>query len=436
MQIGFQSLSKQPFKMRSKSFFFILILCLRLYAGDKNVQYAYVAVPVTDLLGKPLSLEYPGEDLEPYYKNIPFSGSANSCLRLHQALFNERVTVLAETEQEAKIKISNFYYLLEGDKTPQTVFWTLKKNLITTKQLNGKKVNLSRFPPPISYHYNNLDGVNKNTATLKKPFYDPVTKATYSIGTRFITAASSQEDSFFIKVYVFDKNRLNFRITKIPRYSCVKTTYKNNDDKVKMFVRLLRRWSNQDKGFIPYVLGGYSWTESCQKDHYSHIKDTKTSQGGHYFSRKEWGCNPKVGLDCAGMIARATQICGIPYYFKNTTTLVKQLKPIGAHDHLKEGDLIWVPGHVLVVSSLKNNTVIESRGYTSGHGKMQEVPLNKAFKEMNTFKDLKAAFLQEKPIEHLHKNGSGYQIYTKFKLLKLDSVWEHNPYSKTYAKRA
>ncbi len=71
------------------------------------------------------------------------------------------------------------------------------------------------------------------------------------------------------------------------------------------------------------------------------------------YERTECTQHPMSGFDCAGIISRAAQMCGIPYYFKNTYTLAHYLKSLSIDTHLQEGDLIWIPGHVMIVSDLK-----------------------------------------------------------------------------------
>jgi len=78
----------------------------------------------------------------------------------------------------------------------------------------------------------------------------------------------------------------------------------------------LRSWTNHKNGFIPYVLGGFSWTLNCEEDTYNEKKDPVSNKA--YFHRDEWSESSKIGFDCVGIIGRAAQICNIPFSTKYT----------------------------------------------------------------------------------------------------------------------
>ena len=140
----------------------------------------------------------------------------------------------------------------------------------------------------------------------------------------------------------------------------------------------MRQWAKRKEGFIPYVWGGFSFTDTIKTTSCFLLKDETTS--------------PKTGLDCVGIIARVAQIYGIPYFYKNTTTIKQCLTPLARNSKLMTGDIIWVPGHVMIVADLTNHTLIEARGYDHGYGKVQEIPLNEEFKGINTYRDLIDAY--------------------------------------------
>jgi cell wall-associated NlpC family hydrolase len=111
-------------------------------------------------------------------------------------------------------------------------------------------------------------------------------------------------------------------------------------------------------------------------------------------------------MDCAGMISLATRACGINYRPKNTTAIKRFGTQISDMGHLQNGDIIYVPGHVLVVSDIKRNLAIEARGYGSGTGKVQELPLNTLFKGIETYADLFGIIKEKKPLTRLACDGS------------------------------
>jgi len=131
--------------------------------------------------------------------------------------------------------------------------------------------------------------------------------------------------------------------------------------------------------------------------------------------------SPKTGLDCSGMIARAAQICGIPYFYKNTTIIERFLTPLAKGNKPIPGDIIWIPGHVMVVADFINNTLIEVRGYKHGYSKIHEIPLNEEFKGINTYHDLTNAYHNNKAIIRLDSSGNERETITSLKLLQLTS---------------
>lgn len=123
------------------------------------------------------------------------------------------------------------------------------------------------------------------------------------------------------------------------------------------------------------------------------------------------------------MILRGAQLCGIPYFFKNSTTLAQNLTPLQKNEDLENGDLIWFLGHVIIISDVKNNLVVEARGYEHSYGRVHEASLKTQFNNISTYEDLKKAYLEHIPLERLNLQGIVAKEIPTFKLLKLKSVW-------------
>jgi len=85
--------------------------------------------------------------------------------------------------------------------------------------------------------------------------------------------------------------------------------------------------------------------------------------------------------------------------------MASQLEPLKQGEKIREGDLIWIPGHVMVVASLPNNTIIEARGYRAGYGKIHELPLNKLLKILQTGLSWNRLASTKKPLNLLNKEG-------------------------------
>lgn len=99
--------------------------------------------------------------------------------------------------------------------------------------------------------------------------------------------------------------------------------------------------------------------------------------------------------------------------------LATQNQALQANDQLEEGDLVWFPGHVMIVGDLKRNELIEARGYGGGFGKVQVISLDKYFANVKNYDELLSAYREKKPLIILKKDGTVQLIVEQFKLLKL-----------------
>lgn len=416
--------------MTSKKLYHLCLLLLILFMVNssgtplcKTPYQALTIVPVADLVGQSLQSSARESSIIQRYHRIPLCGKQgkNICPRIHQAVFNEVVTVLEEHGDEVKIKINNVFYELSHDPTPQDIYWSLKKNFVNLDSLQQKNKYISIIPEPIKY-YSKQDEANQNIVTLKKPYYEASLGLTFSAGTRFVKTDTQADDCYV--VFALDSRKMAIKKIWLPKNSCLALSGCTIKEKIKTFVALIKEWAHIDKGFIPYVWGGCSFTDVCYQEHFSEITSYKPR--GSYYQRTGYKKFPFCGLDCAGLVMRAAQICEIPYFFKNTLTLAHGLQSLKEHESLHEGDLIWFPGHVLIVSNVKKNMIVEARSYSHGYGKVHESALNKVFKEINTFSDLIKAYNTQEPLYRLDNNGVVMHSIPTYKILKLSSIWNQH----------
>jgi len=405
-------------------FFLSFFSAFLVFCSDSiDAKKALIIVPIADLAGKPLT----NSEILFNYDTIPLAaGSAResrSCPRLHQLLFNEIVDIIEEQPQEVRIAIPNVYYLIPQSTEPQTNYWTQKKNCIPLEILKQKRVNLRKIPIPIKFNNKEFIQSQSNNITLLVPWIEPSTKKRFSAGTRFVLTPQQKNNGHY-NVYILDTANFSFKEVMIPKKLClVPGNPRSNAERIALFVQLLQKWAHPDNGFIPYVWGGCSFINVYHNDSFTK-HEINNKEKLSYFSREDIiHSNIKNGFDCSGLIVRAAQACGIPYFFKNTTTLANKLTTLQKGETLQEGDLIWIPGHVMAVASIPNNTIIEARGYRSGYGKVHELPLNKLFKDCESYNDLIKAYFTGKPLYLLNKAGEISSTITDYKPLKLVSVW-------------
>lgn len=430
----------------------ILIVCLLFF---KCFAYkALIVVPVADLLGQSAK-SIKNINSQSYYSNLLPSTEFETCYRINQSLFNDVVNVLQESDEEVQIEVSTEFFSTNESKY-NNKFWTQKKNILPVSKINKDEL----FKIPRVNSFKKEEKTRLNYVTLIKPFKK------FSAGTNFVV--KEKLETGYI-VYIFDTNNLEndnlarsrmdsilrpcsgqaaynlllkddpaeldkaspralvpsssrdtsksrqniFNEVFIPNHFLINRT----QNKINDFLTVLKSWAHQS-GVIPYIWGGTSfcktYTKDCSaKEFHERLSKIKTT---------------KCGLDCAGLIYRAAKIANLPYYFKNTTTLSQNLKPLEKGERIENGDLIFFKGHVIVISNITSDLCIEARGYSHGYGIVQEIKLNKLFKDVNTFTELKQKYFNNEKLERLNSESKVIQIIPSFKILKLKSCfnWKYS----------
>jgi NlpC/P60 family len=396
-------------------FYVIALLATTVAKSAYKQRTAVIKVAVADALTEAITSHRYQQSIEQLYRELPLCSSPShnqNIQRAYQFLFNEPVTVINETHHQVACQTSHVFY----HSTPSTknfTFWTLKKNVAFLDEMPTTL--LEALTPT----YSTINDKNsRKLLTLLQPWQDPTTGITYSCGTRFVR--SPQYDTkISYAVLIIDHKTTTVLLSKIPRTSCF-TDYKKHPDLIrKDFVAILKKWT-LGTGFFPYLWGGCSGVKQCYDNNFKLMKHP-------LFKNKVWSrgtASPLTGFDCSGLILRAAQTVGAPYFFRNTTTFIQYLKPLGSSDTLQEGDLIWFPGHVMVVSNIKQNELIEARGYDAGYGKVQVLKLKNTFKNISTYKKLSDAYKNRRPLELLRQGNKPYKNIIRYTLFKFSSIWD------------
>ena len=385
---------------------------------------ALITVPVADLLGEPIStLQKPW--LPPFgYDTLPHSSGTNgraACPRIHQLLFNEVVEVLETKKDEVKVQISNAFFIPHNTQQPHVTYWMQERALTPLSHVKLHEHCL--IPPAITLHQPSSMH-NKSIITLIAPWHDTTTGMTFSAGTRFVRIEKPQHKKT-VSAWRFNPSTKVCEPVKIPSMLCALSSDTNITHCIKYFIVLLRSWAQQHEGIIPYVLGGTSFSRQLT-DEPLIPEVSPTDRSVQWYARKNDCHAVKCGLDCSGLILRAAQIAGIPYFCKNTTTMMKVLQPLGPTTSIQDGDLICIPGHVLIAVDIGNNLIVEARSYEHGYGKVHELPLNKVFKDVTTFNDLMQIYRTHQPIERIDIHGNVRDRFPCITILSLVSAW--SPY--------
>lgn len=353
---------------------------------------ALITEPVVDLSIK-LPLPTPTE-----LAASPDKISDGTCRRSHQGLLNEVVRIIDSEATDVCIAFDNVIYGIDPQtQQPLNSFWIPHHKLVLLQDLSPEA--LAAVPAP--------RGADDATLVLHLPWDH------YSLGTRFVHTPAHDTQNHYGVRYV-DLAHNSSHIMHIPKsHASIETIPASPEEARTRFVQLAHRLIDHvkqhgDNAVIPYVWGGSSFIIPYE--------DTT-------FSLKEgWqrpGPQPYMGYDCSELILRLAQTCGIPYTCKITSMMGMLLKELQPDEALTEGDLIWMPGHVMIIASLRNNEVIESRGYSSGYGRVHRITLAECFEGIATYAQLQDAITAQQPLTLLKRDGSAGSVIKELKIFKL-----------------
>lgn len=401
---------------RRKLIFLNAILVLSLEANWDNAyltQEAVVVVPVADIATKPLQSLEPNVAVDKIYEALEFSPERgiDACPRVHQIIFNEVVKVKQEVGDEVECELFNTFY--ETDKEKVSSFWTLKKNLVFLNKIKNITGSLDFVPQ--QYCDLQTGGVYlDNILTLDTPWFDTETKKYYSAGTRFVRLQDFDTSSKYA-VMLFDAKDNTCKKCLIAKEFAV-VDYTN---KVETFVKILKKWSYKGAKKVPFVLGGCSYINLLDAQEFKLVESKRGDVDIAFWVRLS-DERPRTGFDCSGLILRAAQIAGLPYFYKNTTTMAKHLRPMHVSEKLQNGDILWFHGFSIVFSDIKNNEIITSFGYASGHGVLLATEISKVFENIKTCDELVDLYHQNAPLKLLNAKGEFVREISKFIIFKLN----------------
>lgn len=400
----------------NKNFLFIPVIFI-LFSCICNTQpyQAFCKTAVADIVSIPLGNEVSSFDqIKTAYDNLPASwGPSESdllaCPRIHQLLLHEIVTVLEETNYEAYIEITPLFIARDEQTVQPLQGWVFKEHL---RALSSDC--LPFLPQPIDWQSGIIND-DEYIVALISPFVDHDNKL-YSAGTRFIL--SNKSDDFF-HVIAFDKQINTFKEISIPQDACAYQPLLTEYDKRMLFCTLIGLWSEIPDLKIPLVWGGASIGSVYRANDYYADEREVNGQKLHVWERPKYGISFLMGLDASNLVSRAAQLVGIPYFSKNSFTASLILDELGSTEYPLEGDLIWMPGSLLIIKSIQNNTIVTTMSYSAGYGTLLELPLAAVFENIYNFNDLLAARTAHMPLTVLNSNGSTARIVEEFKILKL-----------------
>jgi len=363
----------------------ILLFVINLVVMRLQTQEAVCIVPVTDLLGGNTCQDDP--TTYAIYQNLPLNGPADQVKRIDQLIFNERAIIQETRGNQCRICIPSHGYCNHEDHELHHEFWTLAQNLAALDTIQDCTV----VPPDISQ-------TGPTTVTLRSPWYDYKHHQWFSAGTRFV-CDDEQDDPSSYRVLLLSP-RLKSGHVYIPRDSCIDTHDMSRKEEIKLFLELLDSFTQNTDGCAPYVLGGNSFAKPYALDYT--VQETAHGLTTPYPTK----ASVHSGFDCAALVFRVAQMAGLPFTFKNSSAIRMFLTPCTEQQPPENGDIIYIPGHIMVLFDKEHNTIIEARTQTHGYGSVHKINLEQEFKEITSFEKLWEYHTTQKSVTRLNADGT------------------------------
>lgn len=375
----------------------ILIIFYMLMPLAIHAQKALITKPVSDLFGSPRTTTTP----IPYAQQHAYG---TLCPRLHQLLQHDVVEIIQQGPHYTQVRVPDFWYQTRIAPERCADFWIHNNDLLREKNIalddwckltgqTGKK----QSPAPF--------------VTLIAPWYCKQLRTTFATGTKFYcTQAQKKPDNYH--VYTLHPKHHTVQTIAIPQHCVYEPTAHTLDERFAYYQQLIKAWSTHNK-IIPYVWGGCSMQYTCPDNRYHAVQHTDNK-----VYRRLNEPVQKTGVDCAGLIMLAARTAGLPYPLKNTTTIVRNGSETKAVE-LEIGDILWVPGHVLLVIDPHKGMLLEASHYTHGIGCVRSVHISKLFTAINSFADLEHAVKKKIPLKRQNRDGNVYQEIKQAKLISM-----------------
>jgi hypothetical protein len=400
-------------------FLTISLFTSQLAAEDTNYK-AVCIVPVANLFGEAMHQKYPilsSKAIAELYTFTQAPVNNSDCLRIHQLLFHETVTVTKELENEVCIQIHNIFHDNNFWDGKQSTYWTLKEYLIPVESIENAHL------LPIQFDYTNLETFEpqeKSIFTLTEPFKDLLTNETYSVRTRFVILNATEE---IVTVARYNQQTNTLEQLEIPTKYGVTNQQLTPEKAAQAVVGLLKNWA-QKKEMFATLLGGCSGTTIIKPGQAAITEYTCTDQIAFKAYCNQQVSAPYSGFDAPGLIMSACQIFHVPFCAKNTVTTLRYLRPFNeSQDSLEVGDMIMTKGYLGMIVDIEKKLIVEARSNTFHDGTIRITSLKNTFSGVNTYQELLNKYLAKDSLTLTDKHGNGI-LTLPFTILKFNSIFD------------
>lgn len=335
------------------------VLCvIQLFA-----QEAVVVVPVADLIDAGQALTIGKNNKKAPRQVLAYYEDGSKSPRVGQLLFNEVVTVLERHGELVRVFVPNQAY--KAAKHPKLLqeFWTTAAALCPLTDVNRRTIPTD-------------EGA---VVTLKEPFAVPKTSLTLSVGTRLRVHKDREHD---VDVLLYNHRRRSTVVVTIPK-RCLMHVYGSPRERAVELARFIAH----TPGKTPYAWGGSSCVDLYEPLTYV-MAPVGSKKGKAYVVEGQPIPAVYTGCDCSGFIMRVMQSAGIPFNAKNSLTMKEVLGTLSPDLLPQNGDIIYMPGHVVLITDVERGLVTEARTQDHGYGYIQEVHISELFEGVNSLYEL------------------------------------------------
>jgi hypothetical protein len=329
----------------------------------------------------------------------PASPDTAKVHRAHQGLLHEIVQLIKQSYGSLKIAYPNIIYGFDEETNePRNTFWTSAAHILPLDELPQE--NRATIPHP-QYAY-------EPTIVLRYPWNG------FSVGTRFknIPEQNTSETYGIVRTN-FATNEIVYE--QVPCEYALVEIKQDPQSTRKLFVTIINDLvdavaATGTDNIIPHIWGGSSFIYAYKQAEFYEHNGTWHRMGN---------TAPYTGYDASEFVMRMAKIAGIDFPWKTTAAMRESLAELSSTDLLQDGDLLWIPGGIGIVSSIERNEITGTRSYASGYGCVVRLALSDCFENIDTYADLLNRYHNQESIRFKNKNGDVLEKEYQFKFLKL-----------------
>lgn len=338
---------------------------------------------VVTLTSKDMNKEPQGSE---FFLNTYSPEEGSTCYRTFQGLFSQHFIVDDNPDVKwVRVQPLNCYFAASSTSIQPLYYWAQRKELLFWDELSSEEKKL--FPEPIDYR--KLAVPQNGIVTLSRPWKSQETGILFSAGTRFVFA----DGKIVFRDPVSGKKVTEF--ISASKYLVNGGKPISAEDKIPLFVSLLKKFARKGNKIVPYIWGGASFFSRMKDEGFTLKKDNFNGAPVKYWVRPN-GKKVPDGFDCSGLVLLSAQMAAIPYFCRTAGTAGAVLKPLAQDELIRPGDLFVTsqPNHIFI--AIGDDEIVEAASYSAGFGKVHRIKVKDRFVNASSYSDLQKLFFDKK----------------------------------------